>query len=67
MVLIKDDHLPPLKWSIGRVLDTFPGKDGIARVAAVRTSKGIIRRAFPKLCPLPHDVERHGFQGGGMF
>ncbi|KAJ8954661.1 hypothetical protein NQ317_012930 [Molorchus minor] len=68
MVLIKDDQLPPLKWSIGRVVQTFPGKDGIARVAAIKTSKGIIRRAFSKICPLPRDptdVERHGFQGGG--
>ncbi|KAJ8979834.1 hypothetical protein NQ317_009593 [Molorchus minor] len=68
MVLVKDDQLPPLKWSIGRVVQTFPEKDGIARVASIKTSKGIIRRAFSIICPLPRDptdVERHGFQGGG--
>ncbi|XP_062532973.1 uncharacterized protein LOC134201742 [Bombyx mori] len=32
LVLIKEDNLPPLKWRLGRVQQTFPGKDGISRV-----------------------------------
>lgn len=57
MVLIKDDNLPPLKWSIGRIINTYPGKDGISRVADIRTASGIVRRSFAKLCPLLNDEE----------
>lgn len=53
LVVIKDDKLPPLNWKMGRVVKTFPGGDGIARVAEVRTPTGIIKRDFSKLCPLP--------------
>lgn len=53
LVLIKDNNLPPLKWALGRIQRLYPGKDGIARVADVRTSKGTVKRSFAKLCPLP--------------
>lgn len=52
LVLIKDDNLPPLKWRLGRVTRLFPGKDGVSRVADIRTATGTIRRAFSKICPL---------------
>lgn len=52
LVLIKDDNLPPLKWHLGRVIQTIPGKDGVSRVANIRTSSGIVRRAYTKICPL---------------
>lgn len=54
LVLIKEDHLPPNKWLLGRVLNLHPGPDGISRVATVFTSKGETRRAIVKLCPLPN-------------
>ncbi|RVE45641.1 hypothetical protein evm_009754 [Chilo suppressalis] len=53
LVLIKEDNLPPLKWRLGKILSVFPGKDGVLRVASIRTANGVIDRAFPKICPLP--------------
>lgn len=53
LVLVKEDNLPPLRWRLGRVIKTYPGKDGVSRVADVRVANGIIRRTFAKLCPLP--------------
>lgn len=53
LVLIKEDNLPPLKWRLGRIIRVFPGKDGISRVAEIRTQAGTIQRAFSKICPLP--------------
>ncbi|XP_028176205.1 uncharacterized protein LOC114364299 [Ostrinia furnacalis] len=53
LVLIKDRTLPPLLWSLGRVIATYPGSDGIVRVAELRTKRGTIRRAFNNICPLP--------------
>ncbi|XP_075990240.1 uncharacterized protein LOC142985882 [Anticarsia gemmatalis] len=53
LALIKDDNLPPLRWKLGRIIQVFPGADGICRVAELRTASGITRRAFSKICPLP--------------
>lgn len=38
---------------MGRVLYLFPGKDGVSRVADIRTATGTIRRASLKIYPLP--------------
>ncbi|XP_059056122.1 uncharacterized protein LOC131849997 [Achroia grisella] len=57
LVVIKEDNLPPLKWKLGRVVGVHPGLDGIVRVADIRTSTGVIRRAFSKICPLPVSSE----------
>ncbi|XP_045474991.1 uncharacterized protein LOC123680913 [Harmonia axyridis] len=43
VVVIRDDNLPPLKWSIGRISSVFPGTDSTTRVADVTTSSEIIR------------------------
>lgn len=54
-VVIKQDNLPPLKWMLGRIVKTIPGKDGVCRVADIQTSSGIVRRAYAKICPLFDD------------
>ncbi|XP_075971537.1 uncharacterized protein LOC142984379 isoform X8 [Anticarsia gemmatalis] len=56
LVVIKDKGLPPLMWLLGRIVRVLPGKDGIARVADIRTRKGVLRRAFNTICPLPVDT-----------
>ncbi|XP_072375333.1 uncharacterized protein [Diabrotica undecimpunctata] len=53
MVILKDDKLPPMKWELGRVVDVYPGSDGIVRVVCVRTAHGTFKRACAKLCVLP--------------
>lgn len=65
LVVIKEDNQPPLVWKLGRIESLHPGKDGVSRVATVRTSTGLTKRAFSKICPLPVDVESQPFQGGG--
>ncbi|XP_028171679.1 uncharacterized protein LOC114360986 isoform X2 [Ostrinia furnacalis] len=56
MVIIKDKAAPPMMWQLGRIVRLIPGNDGIARVADVQTSKGIIRRAYNNICLLPVDA-----------
>ncbi|CAK1598128.1 unnamed protein product [Parnassius mnemosyne] len=51
--LIRDKTTPPLLWSLGRVMTTYPGVDGVTRVAELKTKRGIIRRAVNCICPLP--------------
>ncbi|XP_066152747.1 uncharacterized protein [Euwallacea fornicatus] len=53
LVLVKDDNLPPSKWRLGRVVAVHPGQDGVNRVATLRTSSGLVKRSFSKICPLP--------------
>ncbi|XP_022820494.1 uncharacterized protein LOC111352289 isoform X2 [Spodoptera litura] len=55
LVLLKEDHLPPLKWKLGRIIRLYPGADQVARVAEIKTSTGVVRRSFSKICPLPID------------
>lgn len=57
LVLIKNELLPPLKWNLGRIIQVHPGKDGVVRVATVKTAQGTLKRPLVKLCPLPNDSE----------
>lgn len=54
IVVIKEDNLPPTKWVLGRIMETFQGKDGLVRSAMVRLNKKtIVSRPIHKLCLLP--------------
>ncbi|XP_011858073.1 PREDICTED: uncharacterized protein LOC105555658, partial [Vollenhovia emeryi] len=37
VVLIKEDHTPPLQWALGRITALHPGQDGVVRVVTVKT------------------------------
>lgn len=49
VVLISEDNIPRGKWRIGKVAETFPGKDGRIRTVRVQTKKGMINRPVQKL------------------
>lgn len=53
MVLLKDENQPPLRWPLGRIVATHPGKDGKVRVVEVQTKEGLYTRAVSKICVLP--------------
>lgn len=57
LVLLKEENIPPTQWVLGRVVQIHPGDDGVVRVASVKTSKGVVKRAVTKLCALPLDNE----------
>lgn len=44
MVVLVEDHLPPLRWKLGRVVETHPGSDGIVRTVSVKTVTGVFKR-----------------------
>lgn len=52
-MLIRDDNTAPTQWPKGRVIETYPGSDGLIRVATLKTVKGTIKRPIAKLCLLP--------------
>ncbi|XP_075991105.1 uncharacterized protein LOC142986474 [Anticarsia gemmatalis] len=53
LVLVKDEHLPPGRWALGRVLELHPGADGLVRVVTLKTKNGTLKRPITKLSPLP--------------
>lgn len=54
VVLIQEDNLPPLQWSLGRVAEVHSSQDHIPRSATVLTPNGkLIKRSVHKLCVLP--------------
>ncbi|XP_018375248.1 PREDICTED: uncharacterized protein LOC108769016 [Trachymyrmex cornetzi] len=53
LVLVRQPNLAPLQWFLGRVQETHPGADGVARTATLQTSKGSITRPLTKLAILP--------------
>ncbi|GFS89674.1 uncharacterized protein TNCV_3787161 [Trichonephila clavipes] len=57
LVLLKDPNTKPLDWPTGRILEVFPGSDGLVRVVNVKTSTGILKRAITKVMPLPIPVD----------
>jgi hypothetical protein len=52
IVIVADDQAPRNSWMKGRVVAVRPGKDGVVRVADVKTIDGTYRRPVVKLCPL---------------
>jgi len=52
LVIIADSNLPRGCWPRGKVVATYPGRDGIVRVVDVYTMYGTYRRPVSKLCPL---------------
>ncbi|UYV76905.1 hypothetical protein LAZ67_14002349 [Cordylochernes scorpioides] len=52
VVLIGQENLKRMLWPKGRIVNLIPGKDGIVRVAHVKTSTGTLIRALQRLHPL---------------
>ncbi|XP_071042214.1 uncharacterized protein [Parasteatoda tepidariorum] len=52
IVLIGQDNARRIDWPLGIVLELYPGKDSIPRVARLRTSQGERIRPFQRLYPL---------------
>ena len=53
IVVLSDDHMPPVKWMLGRIINVYPGKDGLVRVATIKTKSGEFKRPIHKLALLP--------------
>lgn len=54
LVVIMQNNIPPLQWPLGIIEKLHLGKDGVARVATVRTKTSTFLRPVVKLCPLPN-------------
>lgn len=60
LVVMREENLPPLRWCMGRVIETHVGDDGVIRVVTVKekkTENGIYKRGIKKVSPLPMEFE----------
>lgn len=64
IVLIRSDVAPPSKWELGRVIECYPGKDGLVRVVKIKTAKSTFNRAVSKICLLPLRTRAEGEANG---
>ena len=51
-MLVLEPNLPRGKWPLGRIADTYPGKDGHSRVVKVQCGEKTVVRPIHKLVPL---------------
>ena len=55
IVLMQEDNLFTTKWPLAKVIRVYEGRDGVVRVALVKTSRGSYNRPVNKLALLlPH-------------
>lgn len=60
LVLLIDDHTPPLKWPLARVIDLHSGNDKKVRVISVKVANGsVFKRSLKKIWVLP--LEKDNF------
>ena len=53
LVLIKEDNVPCMEWSIGRIVEIHPGLDNIVRTVTVKTKGEVKKRPVTKIAILP--------------
>ena len=56
VVLVVDNNSPRGRWLLGRVIKTFPGRDGKVCVAEIKTKTSTLTRPISKLCLLEEAV-----------
>ena len=53
IVLIGENNLPRQTWKMGRIMELCPGRDGLIRSCAVRTTTGsLLKRPVQLIYPL---------------
>jgi len=48
--MVADDNVKRNQWILGRVLNVFPGSDGLVRSVEVRAKESVLKRPVTKLC-----------------
>ena len=52
VVLVVGDNLARGKWNLARVIEVFPGKDGVIRNVKLKTKTGEYKRSVQKCCSI---------------
>ena len=57
IVILKEDKLFTCHWPLAKIIETYPGTDGLVRVALVKTSTSTYKRPVTKLALLHREEE----------
>ena len=68
IVMVSEDHVSRVKWSLARVEEVHPRRDGLVRTATVRKGNNVLQRSVQRLLEtasaspqgIPEDVPVHG-------
>ena len=52
VVLMVDENVNRGKWNLARVIEVFPGNDGVIRNVKLKTKTGEYKRSVQKCCPI---------------
>ncbi|KAG7197089.1 hypothetical protein KM043_015757 [Ampulex compressa] len=52
VVILMEDNIGCARWPLGVITEIFPGDDGVARVATVKTASDVYKRNITRLYPL---------------
>ena len=53
IVMLVDDNIPSIRWSLGRIVSAIVGKDGKVRVVEIQTRGRTFKRSILKVVKLP--------------
>lgn len=53
LVILKEDNVPHIQWPMGRVVEVYPGRDGVIRVVDLKVKNKVIRRPVTKIYIIP--------------
>ena len=62
VVILKEDKTFSCYWPLAKVLQTYPGKDGLVRVAQIRTASSTLKRPVMKLALLHREGDNQHSQ-----
>lgn len=58
VIILEDRDSPPQSWKLGRVIQVYPGPDGLVRTADIKVGNSILKRPVCKLSVLPIEDNR---------
>jgi hypothetical protein len=60
LAILKEENLPPMNWSLVRVVQTHTEADGVVRAVTIRNSRGLqFKRPVVKLALLPTEEDEN--------
>ena len=59
LVIIKSKDVPRSHWPLGRILDIYPGSDGVVRSVKIKTPNGELIRPSRSICVLEKFCDEH--------
>ncbi|XP_038120029.1 uncharacterized protein LOC119770026 [Culex quinquefasciatus] len=58
MVILKEDNKAAIEWPLARIVEVYPGPDGVVRVVKLRLPNGAVyKRQSARICLLPFEKD----------